>query len=107
MPIQPIFYPVLNFDYAAQIAREWNTSDPVSSFAGFVTEFEVDDEYLARFEVQTVGSARVHRELWVPAEELDEFNRHIIGMINVMATFVGPEFQGKIDPNTHLPIIAD
>ncbi len=28
LEIQPIFYPVLNFDYAAQIARDWNTRDP-------------------------------------------------------------------------------
>jgi hypothetical protein len=29
LEIQPIFYLVLNFDYAAQIARDWNTKDPV------------------------------------------------------------------------------
>ena len=27
LPEQPIFYPVLNCDSAAQIAREWNTKD--------------------------------------------------------------------------------
>ena len=27
---QPIFYPVLNREYATQIAREWNTKDEVS-----------------------------------------------------------------------------
>ena len=31
MPEQPIFYPVLNFDYAEQIARDWNTK--TNSFA--------------------------------------------------------------------------
>ena len=25
LPEQPIFYPVLNFEYAEQIARDWNT----------------------------------------------------------------------------------
>ena len=37
LPMQPIFYPVLTFEYAVQIAREWNTKDPVSGFVGFVT----------------------------------------------------------------------
>jgi hypothetical protein len=27
LPEEPIFYPVLNEDYAAQIARDWNAKD--------------------------------------------------------------------------------
>ncbi len=103
LEIQPIFYPVLNFEYAAQIAREWNTKDPVSGFVGFVTEFEVDDEYASKFEVQIVGGARVHQDLWVPAEELAEFNSHIVRTIKVTASFAGPDFKGKINSQTHLP----
>jgi hypothetical protein len=103
LAIQPIFYPVLNFEYAAQIAREWNTKDPVSGFVGFVTQFEVENEYISKFEVQIVGSVNVHRELWVYAEELPEFNSHIIGQIKVTASFVGPNYEGKINPQTHLP----
>ena len=50
LPEQPIFYPVLNFEYAAQIARDWNaTSD---TFAGYVTRFELDDAYAAPFWTQ-------------------------------------------------------
>ena len=56
LPIQPIFYPVLNPDYAAQLAREWNTKDPVSGFCGFVLRFEIDDDFAARYPVQTVGA---------------------------------------------------
>ena len=37
LPEQPIFYPVLNIEYARQIARDWNTKS--SSFVGFVTRF--------------------------------------------------------------------
>lgn len=103
LEIQPIFYPVLNFEYAAQIAREWNTKDSVSGFAGFVTEFEVEQKYISKFEVRTVGS-KLHQELWIPAEELTEFNSHIIGQIKVIASFVGSNFKGKI--NSHnLPIV--
>jgi len=43
LPHQPIFYPVINADYARQIARDWNTRDANSGFAGFVTEFAVDN----------------------------------------------------------------
>src|SRR5260370_542870 len=85
---QPIFYPVLNYDYAEQIARDWNTKDPNSDFAGFVTEFSVDGDYLAQFKQHQVGSS-VHRELWIPAEELVEFNKHITGSIRVVASFFG------------------
>ena len=83
LPGQPIFYPVLNVEYAIQIARDWNVKD---SGAGFVTRFDVDAEFLRRYPVHTVGSS-VHRELWVPAEELAEFNRHIVGPIEVIAEF--------------------
>lgn len=37
LPDQPIFYPVLTLDYARKIARDWNTRDQQSGFAGFVT----------------------------------------------------------------------
>ncbi len=40
----------------------------------------------------------------MPAEELDEFNAHIIGNIAVEAAFCGDKFSGEIDPQTHLPI---
>jgi hypothetical protein len=85
LPDQPIFYPVLNFEYARQIAEGWNTrhNDPP---CGFVTRFEVNDEYVKRFDVQTVG-AREHQELWVPAEELHAFNANIVGRIIVEAEY--------------------
>lgn len=86
LAIQPIFYPVLDLDYARQIARDWNTKDAASGHAGYVTEFEVRAELVDRYEVQTVG-ARNHRELWVPAEELEEFNAGIVGEIRVIERY--------------------
>lgn len=83
LPEQPIFYPVLNEEYAIEIARDWNVP---ASGAGFVTRFAVDTEYLAHFPVQQVGGS-LHRELWIPAEELAEFNRHIIEKIEVIHRF--------------------
>jgi hypothetical protein len=94
---QPIFYPVLTRDYAVSIARDWNTKDAASGFAGFVTEFEIEDDYAVRFPVRQVGAA-VHRELWVPAEELPEFNRHIVGAIRVIEAYYGEHFGGGPRP---------
>ena len=84
LPEQPIFYPVTNQGYAAQISRDWNTKS--GSLLGYVTRFEVDDAYVSRFERQIVG-AREHEELWVPAEALEEFNDHIVGLIEVVELF--------------------
>ena len=101
LPEQPIFYPVLNFEYAEQIARDWNTKS--SNFAGFVTRFEVDDMYAAKFPVQVVGG-QTHQELWVPADELAEFNSHIIGEIEVLASYYGEQFSSARNPQTNLPL---
>ena len=87
LPEQPIFYPVLNQEYAAQIARDWNVKE---SGSGFVTRFEMKREYLKRFPRQVVGGP-MHEELWVPAEELNEFNSNIVGQIEVVETFVSAE----------------
>jgi hypothetical protein len=83
LPDQPIFYPVMNEEYAIQIARDWNVP---ASGSGFVTRFAVDADYLSHFTEQVVGGS-MHRELWVPAEELEEFNQHIIGLIEVTQRF--------------------
>ncbi|HXR37569.1 MAG TPA: hypothetical protein VN776_00665 [Terracidiphilus sp.] len=80
---QPIFYPVLNEEYATQIARDWNTRE---DGIGYVLRFQVESEYLQQFPVQTVG-ARVNQEYWIPAEELEEFNRHIVGQIKILTEF--------------------
>lgn len=85
LPEQPIFYPVLNFEYAQQIARDWNATSV--NFAGFVTKFYLEDSYASRFEVHDVGKKGVHQELWVPADELVEFNLHILGRIEIAAAY--------------------
>src|SRR3982750_4293909 len=70
LPEQPIFYPVLNEEYAAQIARDWNAP---SKGVGYVMRFRVKAAFPQRYPVQTVGG-RVHQEYWIPAEDLAEFN---------------------------------
>jgi hypothetical protein len=83
LPQQRIFYPVLNPEYARQIARDWNLKD---SGAGFVTRFAVRTEFIARYPVQKVGSS-IHQELWIPAEHLAEMNRNIVGLIEVIEEY--------------------
>jgi hypothetical protein len=86
LPSQPIFYPVLSEEYATQIARDWNTRD---GGTGYVLRFKVDLEYLKQFPIQTVGS-RIHEEYWIPAGQLEDFNRHIVGPIEIVSEFRAP-----------------
>ena len=46
LPDQPIFYPVLNAEYARQIARDWNVP---ASGSGYVTEFQVVSDFLEQY----------------------------------------------------------
>lgn len=93
LPEQPIFYPVLNRKYAEQIASEWNTQE--NDAVGYVTRFEVPDSIADRYERRVVGGA-VHEELWVPAEELAEFNLGIRKPITVESAFFGAGFKGVV-----------
>ena len=83
LPEQPIFYPVTTEAYAVKIARDWNVP---ASGSGFVTRFRVRQDYLSRYEVQDAGG-KAHQEYWIPAEEMDAFNRAIVGRIEVVKAF--------------------
>ena len=80
---QPIFYPVLNEEYARQIARDWNARDGKH---GYVTRFAVRTAFLGQYDVQKVGGA-IHLEYWIPAADLAAFNQRIVGTIEVIATY--------------------
>lgn len=86
LPEQPIFYPVLNEEYATQIARDWNTKDERSGFVGYVLRFAVKTEFLVEYDVHVVGSGD-HREYWIPAAELPRLNSNIVGRIEVITEF--------------------
>ena len=92
LPEQPIFYPVLNEEYAERIARDWNAKyndDKV----GYVTRFQVNSEYLEKYEIHTVGGA-IHQEYWIPAEELEEFNQNIVGEIEIIGEYYSSNEKG-------------
>jgi hypothetical protein len=83
LPEQPIFYPVLNEEYATKIARDWNVAH---SGVGYVTRFRVRASFLNRYEVHQVGGRSI-LEYWIPAEDLPELNNNIVGRIEVVAEY--------------------
>jgi hypothetical protein len=83
LPDQPIFYPVLNRDYATRIARDWNVKHNGS---GYVTRFDVRRDFLDRYQVRQAGG-RTILEYWIPAEDLPQFNANIVGLIEVVEEF--------------------
>jgi len=43
-------------------------------------------DFASRYAAHTVGGS-IHQELWVPAEELADFNRRVVGTIEVIAEY--------------------
>jgi len=83
LPEQPIFYPVTNEEYAVQITEQWNV--PAYGI-GYVVEFDLETEFLSKYDIQNVGG-KIHDEYWIPANELEEMNKNIIGKIRLTKTF--------------------
>jgi len=98
LEFQPIFYPVLNEEYAMEIASKWNTKDINSGFVGYVTKFNVPKNYVSKYEPHIVGMA-VHEELWIPSEELKEFNSKIEHPIRITRAFYGENYLGELPVN--------
>ena len=86
LPGQPIFYPVTNEQYAKEIATQWNIKD---SGVGYVTKFEVKKDFVDNYKIEQVGAAH-HTEWWVPADELDQLNKNIVGKIEVIGEYKKP-----------------
>jgi len=83
LPEQPIFYPVTNEGYAREITTKWNIP---SSGIGYVTKFCVKKSFMERYPIQKVGSDH-HTEWWIPAEDLDELNENIVGLIEIVGEY--------------------
>jgi len=67
-------------EYAMQIALKRNTEDR----RNYILEFEADDNYIFWFGTKTADG---HQEYNIPAEQIDEFNSHITGLISVAGVF--------------------
>ncbi|MBR8836412.1 MAG: hypothetical protein DSM106950_20920 [Stigonema ocellatum SAG 48.90 = DSM 106950] len=83
LPEQPIFYPVTNEQYAKEIATKWNVRD---SGVGYVTRFDVKKAFMDKYEVHQVG-ASYHTEWWIPAEDIEQLNKNIVGQIEVIGEY--------------------
>ncbi len=73
----------MNEEYATWISQHGNVRDHGS---GYVTRFAVNSAFVSRYPVQRVGAGHAS-ELWVPAEELPEFNRNLRAKIEVIAGY--------------------
>lgn len=89
---QPIFYPVLNEEYASEIASKWNTNDEFGNYLGFVTQFEITESEFEKYNIEEVGGD-IHKELWVSSEKLSIFNESIVGEIEVTKVYIGELFK--------------
>lgn len=89
LPDQPIFYPVLNEAYARQIAKDWNSRLNTDK-EGYVTKFAVRKSVADKYKPEIVGG-KMHEEIWVPAEELSDFNAAFVGKIEVIAKYENDE----------------
>lgn len=56
------------------------------TMSGTFTRFAVRSSFMSRYEVQKVGGD-YHTEWWVPAEELEELNDNIFGLIEVIGEY--------------------
>lgn len=102
LPDQPIFYPVLTYEYAELIISNWNINEEFSGFAGFITRFVINFEFVKKYKVEIAGGPTL-QELWVPSEELQEFNKNIFPPIRIVGAFYGPNYKGaKIEIDSGL-----
>lgn len=83
LPEQPIFYPVTNKDYAKEITINWNVP---ASGVGYVTRFQVKKSFMDKYQIQKAGGAH-HTEWWIPADDLDELNDNIVGLIEIIGEY--------------------
>jgi len=87
LPEQPIFYPVTNEQYAIEV-NNWNVS---SEGIGYVTRFEVKKSFVERYKIEKVGGS-YHTEWWIPAEDLEELNDNIVGLVEVIGEYTKTKY---------------
>jgi hypothetical protein len=80
---QPMFYPVLTEAFALKIAHEWILPDLGMAY---ITRFNVRRAFLARYPVDNAGGKDLD-EYWIPAADMPEFNKNIVGPIEVIRHF--------------------
>jgi len=89
MPWQPLFCPMLEESYAVEVARGHHTQDPASGYVGYVLRFRVRRAFIERYDPVTAGGVEHHREYRIPAEDLADLNKNLVGPIEVLHSFRG------------------
>lgn len=57
--------------------------NPTASGSGFVIRFAVATSFARRYPTRQAGG-RDHLELWIPAEDVEALNAHLVGPIEVV-----------------------
>ena len=82
---QPLFTALLSEIGAVEIARHMRV-DTAEEPIVRVVRFHVEDSYIRQFPVQNADSPE-RSALWLPAEEIDILNQHLIGKIDTLDAF--------------------
>ena len=98
-PEQPIFRPVTDEAFAAQLARDWNAAHTTYR-RGYVVRFEVSQAFMSAYANRAAG-VRGHEEYWIPPEDLSLLNAAIQGQIAVAGTFSGHDAEYRKLNETH------
>ena len=61
----------------------------------YVVGFLVEDAYIRQFSVQNSDQPE-RSALWIPAEEIDILNQHLIGDIRVLASYEIDRADGEV-----------
>ena len=83
---QPLFTALLSQEGSIQIARRLRVDKQTESDMVYVVGFIAEDAYIRQFPVQHADDPE-RRALWIPAEEIDILNQHLIGKIRVLDSF--------------------
>lgn len=78
---QPLFTVLLSEEDAYQIAKHMRISKGIDNRV-YVVGFLVEDAYIRQFPVH-----RGRQALWIPADEVNILNQHLIGDIRVLASY--------------------
>ena len=91
---QPLFTALLSEEGASQIARHMRIAKDCDNIV-YVVKFLVEDAYIRQFPVQHVQE-RTRRALWIPADEVDLLNQHLIGDIRLLASYEIDRSDGEV-----------
>ena len=91
---QPLFTALLSEEGATQIARHMRIAKTAENLI-YVVSFLVDDAYIRQFPVQHANEWN-RRALWIPADEVDILNQHLIGKIRLIASYQIDRSDGEV-----------